>query len=87
MSEIQLVEKANKIAINHYMAFYGDLTAEEVIEELKKVASNETYYPLVHPTLSACEMYEGFSATDLVNEIEALSNYIVLSFEGWKEVK
>jgi hypothetical protein len=87
MSEIQLVEKANSIAINHYMAFYGDLTPEEVIEELKRVASNETYHPLVHPTLSSCEMYEGLSATHLVNEIEALSNYIVLSFEGWEEVK
>lgn len=84
MREIQLSEKANRIAINHYMAFYGDLTPEEVIEELKKIAENETYYPLVHPTLSACEMYEGLSATDLVNEIEALSNYIVVSFDGWE---
>jgi hypothetical protein len=84
MSEIQLSEKANRIAINHYMAFYGDLTPEEVIEELKKIAEHETYYPLVHPTLSACEMYEGLSATDLVNEIEALSNYIVVSFDGWE---
>jgi hypothetical protein len=29
-------------------------------------------------------MYEGLSATDLVNEIEALSNYIVVSFDGWE---
>jgi len=84
MSEIQLSERANRIAINHYMAFYGDLTPEEVIEELKKIAEHETYYPLAHPTLSACEMYEGLSATDLVNEIEALSNYIVVSFDGWE---
>ena len=84
MSEIQLSEKANRIAVNHYMAFYGDLTAEEVIEELRKFAENETYHPFIHPTLASCEMYEQFSATHLVNEIEALSNYIVVSFDGWE---